>query len=325
MSGKHSVIEWLARYYHFVLMNTEAGSHALEYLLDRSISEETIKEFQLGYSPKKVRPTLGFLKGKGFSFNDLVDAKILIRYQNGKYKGKLSDPFRGRITIPIKNHLGKTVAFGGRTLDKNNKVKYINSPETSEFIKGDNIFGFSLAKQEIKNLGFAILFEGYFDAITAYQSGIKNSVATLGTALTVNQALLIKSITENVVIAFDGDQAGMEASFKSASILESVGCNVRIAHIDNELDPDDYIKKHGKDKFIKEVVLSAKPVLNSLVAFKKKEHNLTSPNDRYVFASEIINSLVTNDVNEVQNVLKLLETTLGIPSNDLYGKIKGGV
>lgn len=289
---KYTVHEWLEKYYHFVIMNTKEGKQAKEYLLSRGIDKDTIRTFKLGFAPKNVKPTLGFLKSKGYNFNDLVADKVLTRYKSGKYKGKLTDPFKGRITFPIRNYQGKTVGFGGRTLDSENKVKYINTPETKNFIKGDNVYGLELAKEEIKNQGYVILFEGYFDTITAYQAGIKNSVSTLGTALTVNQALLLKDVTKNIIIAFDGDRAGVEASFKSASVLQKIGCNIRIAHITNEYDPDDFIKEFGKETFIKKVILTAKPVMESFIELKKKDYDLSSPNDRYVYASEVFNTIV---------------------------------
>lgn len=321
MSRKLTIHEWLERYYHYILIHTKMGKRAMNYLNNRGITKETIKKFKLGFSPFDVKPTLEFIKGKGFSFNDLVSQKLLTRYKSGKYKGKLTDPFKNRITFPIQNHHGKTVGFGGRTLNKNNKVKYINSPESNVFVKGDNLYGFHLAKDEIKRLGYVIIFEGYFDVITAYQSKIKNSVSTLGTALTVNQALLIKDITKNVVIAFDGDDAGKEASFKSASILKDIGCNVRIAHIHDDLDPDDYIQKHGGNQFKKEIIQTSKGLMDSFIEYKKKDYNLTTPNDRFLYANEVLNELPTNNTKETIKVLKGLGNTLHVPLKDIYKKV----
>lgn len=324
MSKNYSVQEWLKKYYHFILMHTKIGKPAKEYLLQRGIYKETMRTFRLGFAPHDVKPTLGFLKGKGFSFNELVEQKILKRYTSGELKGRLTDPFKGRIIFPICDFQGKTIGFGGRTMDKENKVKYINSPETDVFVKGDNVYGFDLAKEEIKKQGYAILFEGYFDTITAYQAGIKNSVSTLGTALTVNQALLLKNITNNVVITFDGDKAGMESSFKSASVLNKVGCKVRISHIPNEHDPDEFIKKFGGQTFVKEVILTAKPMLESYIKYKKKDYNLSSPNDRYAYASEILSVTKTNNIKETKAVLKSLGTALNVPLKEIYKMIGEG-
>lgn len=322
---KYTANEWLERYYHYVLLNTSVGAKAKEYLQKRYINEEMIKEFKIGYSPSRVEPTLGFLKAKGFSFNELINQKVLIRYQSGKYKGKLSDPFKGRIVFPIKNFQGKTVAFGGRTLDKNNKVKYINSGENPHFIKGDNLYGFSQAKEHIRREGYVILLEGYFDVIRAHQNNIKNTVATLGTSLTRNQALLIKSVTPNVLIAFDGDDAGIESGFKSTSVLKEVGCTVRIGHIKNGLDADDFIRKYGPERFRREVVSQAKPFLNRFIEHEMTKYNLNLPEDRFAYASKVLNVISKIGADEKEKNLMLLGETLNIPLNVIYQRIKSGV
>ncbi|MEN1970106.1 toprim domain-containing protein [Lentibacillus sp. N15] len=304
---KHTAHDWLERYYHYVLLYTKLGCEAKQYLFDRGINEEMMKKFKLGFAPGDVKPTLGFLKAKGFEFNDLVRDKVLSRFKNGK----LTDPFKNRIIFPIQNYAGQTVAFGGRTLNSS-KIKYINTPETDYFIKGDNVYGFHLAKEETERQGYAIVFEGYFDAITAHQYGIQNTLATLGTALTTKQALLIKSITPNVVIAFDGDDAGVESSFKSASVLNQVGCNVKIAHLINQLDPDDYIKRQGHQNFMREIAL-AKPITESFIDFKRKGHDLTCPTGRYAYAYDVLKEFSTDNPKELKQVLKSLGMTLNIP------------
>src|SRR5699024_3255189 len=153
-----------------------------------------------------------------------------------------------RLVFPIHNHDGEVIAFGGRAISHNSHVKYINSPNSKIYRKDDNLYGFHLAKEDIKDKGFAVLVEGYFDVITSHQHGLENTIAPLGTALTVNQALLLKSVTKNVVIAFDDDEAGIQASYRSASILKDIGCNVRIANLSG-LDPDDYIKNKGIETY----------------------------------------------------------------------------
>lgn len=320
-----NAIEWLEKYYHFVLMNTKVGKKAKEYLLQRGIEEDTIKKFKLGYSPYDVRPTLVFLKGKGFDLDDLVKRRVISQFKSGKQKGKFTDNFKGRIIFPIQNHYGKTIAFGGRSLRSNDKIKYLNSPETKNFVKGDNLYAFSHAKKNIKKQEFVVLLEGYFDVISAHQAGLKNSVATLGTALTVNQAVLLRSVTKNVVISFDGDKAGMESSLKSASILEKVGCNVRIANIEGDLDPDEFIQKHGNDVFIKEVIAKAQSRLDFFINFKKKEHDLSSQNERYSFSREVFDEFSMNEPGETKKVLERLGIELKVPIDEIYKEIQKGV
>lgn len=319
MSNMYSAHEWLKKYYHHVLLNTDIGQEAKQYLINRGINEETIKQFKIGFSPDNIKATLGFLKAKGFSFTKLVEGKVLTRYNNGK----LTDPFKNRIVFPIQNYRGQTIGFGGRTLIEENKVKYINTPETDIFIKGDNVYGLDVSKEEIKNQGYAIVFEGYFDLITAYQHDIKNALATLGTALTINQALLIKDITPNVVIAFDGDKAGMESSFKSASVLEQVGCNVKIAYFDNNLDPDDFIKKYGIEGFSDLISLS-KPKNERLIDYKKRGYDLNCPKNRYSYAHDVLSEISANSIQETKNVLKSLGLALNVSIENIYKEIKKG-
>lgn len=247
MSKPFTVQQWLHRYYHFLLLNTNMGEPARIYLESRGITKDIIKTFKLGFAPINVSPTLRPLKGKGFSFNDLIQEKILLQYQTGKYKGKITDPLKGRIIFPIRDFIGNVIGFGGQALDPKNKIKYINSAESSIFIKGNNFYGIDLAVKEIKNQGYVIVFEGYFDTITAYQAGIKNGVSTLGTTLTINQALLLKDMTRNIIVAFDGDKSGIEASIKSASVLEKSGVMLELAFL-----PMDMIQMHtSKGKVFK--------------------------------------------------------------------------
>jgi|SRR5690625_735255 len=314
MGNMYDAHDWLEKFYAHLLMYSEEGKLAKDYLNNRGITEETIKEFNLGYSPSKARITLEFLKKKDFSYTDLVNGGVLYRYD----KGNLTDPLKGRVIFPIQDFQNRTVAFGGRTLDSDNKVKYINSADTKIYKKGDNLFGFNLAKEEIQNQGYAVLLEGYFDVMVAHQSNIKNTIAALGTAITFNQALLIRDVTSNVVIAYDGDSAGIESSFRTASVLENVGCNVRIAQIDNELDPDDFIKEYGGDAFIKEVILNASNVEDSFILSKKKQKGIKCPTSRYSVVSDSLDQLKKNNIDEQKNLLVKLGNTLNISIEDIY-------
>lgn len=318
MKDAYQAHEWLKKFYSYILLYTKEGKEAKNYLLKRGISEETMKAFKIGFSPRKASSTLTFLKGKKFSYRELVKQKVLYRYSNGN----LTDPFKNRIVFPINDYQGRTVAFGGRTMDKNNKVKYYNTPETRIFKKGDNLFGFDLAKEEITNQGFAILLEGYFDVVTLHQHGIKNGVASLGTSLTTNQAILLKNVTNNIVITYDGDEAGKENAFRSASVLKSVGCNVLIAYVENELDPDEYVKKYGSKKFIGEVILKAKDTKEAFIGYKKNQHDLSCAKDRFLYVDTVLRELSSNDVHEQEKLLKMLGDTLNVSLDNIYNAIK---
>ena len=300
--------EWLERFYYHILFYSKEGKQAKEYLKSRGINDVTIQTFRIGFSPLKSDFTLEFLKRKGFKYTELVDANILRRLNSGK----LSNILRNRIVFPIRDYQSRTVAFGGRSLDPNNKIKYINSEESAIFKKHKNLFGFNQARKEIERQDYGVLMEGYFDVLKAHQNGVKNAVASLGTALTINQALLLKSITENIVIAYDGDEAGAENSFRSAAVLDNVGCNVRIALIEGNQDPDEYISAYGGDAFVGEVINKAKDVNRTLIDYKKQNYDLSKATDRYDYAEEILKGISKSSKKNDEQAFEKLEDVMGI-------------
>src|SRR5690625_187114 len=309
--------EWLEKFYHHILLYSKGGEHAKEYLNNRGIHESTIKKFRIGFSLLKSDVTFQFLKNKGFNYSTLAENKVLRRLNNGK----LSNMLRNRIVFPIRDYQNRTVALGGRSIDKDNKVKYINSEESIIFKKQDNLFGFPQAMEDIESLSYAIVLEGYFDVLKAYQNGVKNVVASLGTALTTNQALLLKNITDNIVIAYDGDGAGMDNSFRSASILDSIGCHVRIAHLEEEQDPDEYISAYGCDTFMSEIISKANNVKLSLVDYKKQNYDLTHATDRFDYAEEVLKGVFKGYKKGDEQVLKKLEEILDVSFSSIQQEI----
>src|SRR5699024_4673040 len=241
--------DWLAKYYHHLLKYADNGKKGLEYLTERGITEATIEEFQLGFSPRESELTVQFLKNKGFHTQSLIKIGLLATSDNTSFR----DVFRGRIIFPIKNHLGRPVAFGGRAFQEE-EPKYLNSPEHELFHKGSLLYHFHAAKNHIRKQNQAIIFEGYMDVIAAHQAGIKNGVATLGTSLTTQQAKLLKRYVDTVVICYDGDEAGIQASFEAANILHQQGCTVKIAQVKDKMDPDDYIQMFGGKQFVEQVI-----------------------------------------------------------------------
>lgn len=301
--------EWLERFYSYLLLYAEEGGKAKEYLLNRGLTEETIEQFGLGFSPFKSKMTIDFLLSKGFNMKQLLEWKVLNRQKNGN----VNDLFRGRITFPIRDFRGRTVSFGGRAISDNARIKYFNSATTDIYSKSDNLFGLDVAKEHIKTTNYAVLVEGYFDVLMSHQGGLKNTVGALGTALTVNQALLIKSVTDNIVIAFDGDSAGMENAFRSASVLKSVGCNVKIATIPDEADPDDFIRKHGGETFQREVINASQVYEDALFDYEQSKYDLSSLTDRFSFTETVLKELSTENIQNNEKLLERLKMTLNIP------------
>ena len=314
MRTAYEAHDWLLKLYNHILKYGEHGGQALEYLRSRGINDEMIEKFQLGYSVKETHMVVSFLESKNFSTHGLLNRKIINLSKRGNY----FDPFFDRLVFPIFDFNDRVVGFGGRAMDDDNKIKYLNSPETRIYKKQDNLYGLTQAKEGIKEEGYLVLFEGYFDVIKAHQYGLTNSVASLGTALTPEQAMLIKSVTKNVVVVLDNDEAGINASFRSASVLEAVGVNCVIGKINNEEDvgdPDEYFEKYkDKDRFVNEVVKTAVDRKTFFVNEKINTIDLNNGNQRFTLLNEMLSELST-DINERIEWVRLINERLGIPTN----------
>ena len=308
-----SAYEWLTKYYHHLLKYTENGEEAIAYFKARGINESTIDTFQLGYAPSDGEVTVDFLLKKGFHQQALVKSGIF------SLKGQAAtDPFRGRIVFPINNHLGKTVGFGGRAIKEEHHPKYLNSPENELFHKGNLLYNFDLAKNEIRKKGEVIVLEGYMDVITAYQAGFKNTVATLGTALTESQANLLKRYAETIIISFDADQAGTDASYQAALTLQKIGAEIRITRIPEQSDPDQFIREKGPEAFQLQVLNQSETFTKFFMEYKQKDYNLTIESDRLEYIEEMIKHLATIKssierelyIKDLRNKFDLTEKTL---------------
>jgi DNA primase len=220
-----------------------AGKVAREYLQSRGISDESIKQFRLGFAPDTWRSLTDYIEGSGSSLKLAEQAGLIV---SGK-EGSFYDRFRGRLIFPIENVFGEIVAFGGRVMETG-EPKYLNSPESPVYIKGKNLYGLNKAKEEIRKKGFALIVEGYFDLISLWNAGIGNVVATLGTALTREHLELLRRYTLDVVALFDPDEAGKKALDRSLELFLSMNMHARALILPEGCDPDDYVKKYGKEK-----------------------------------------------------------------------------
>jgi DNA primase len=230
------------------------GKEAREYLKERGISEDTIKQFRLGYAPDSWRSLTDYIEGDGQSLKLAEQAGLIIAGKEGSFY----DRFRGRLIFPIENVFGEVVAFGGRILDKG-EPKYLNSPESPVYIKGKNLYGLNKTKDEIRKKGFAIIVEGYFDLISLWNAGIGNVVATLGTALTREHLELLRRYIEKIVALFDADDAGKKALDRSLELFLDMRMRARALVLPDNLDPDDYLKKFGKDN-LEKLIAYAQPL-----------------------------------------------------------------
>ena len=233
--------ELALKYYNLNLLNMELGSSALEYLHRRGFDNDLIQEFKLGYAPDKFTGLFDQLKSE-YQPLDLLNAGLINKSESGSYY----DLFRNRIIFPIHNEQGNVIAFSGRVFnDSDNQAKYINTPYTELFQKGNVLYNLEKAIPYIKTNQRIVLMEGFFDVIKASKFGVKEAVCSMGTQLTIDQALLIKNYTDNVLVIYDGDSAGRKATFKALKLLEKAKLNVKIVLMPNGLDPDEYMNTNN--------------------------------------------------------------------------------
>ena len=232
-----------ARFFHECLLS-EKGKTALQYYLDRGYTKKTITRFGLGYAPDEWRALLSHLREKGYSYEDAYEAN-LARKSEKDGKTSFFDNFRNRVIVPIIDARGNIVAFGGRVLD-NSKPKYINTADTPVYKKSLGVFGLNFAKNsKEKSL---ILVEGYMDAIALHQAGFTNSIACLGTALTGEMAHLLSRYADEILLAYDNDEAGQKATERAMKVFSSIGMKIRVIRLSGGKDPDEILKKFGAEK-----------------------------------------------------------------------------
>lgn len=254
----------------------EKANPGYEYMKEREITPQVLNKFGIGYADSEWDSLYRHLTGMGFKKEKLLELGLIS--QSG---GKYYDKFRNRVMFPIMNTSGKVIGFGGRIIGDGNP-KYLNSQESSVFLKKNNLYGLNITRQEIGKEDRAILVEGYMDVISLYQSGVRNVSASLGTALTENQARILKRYTGNVVLSYDADEAGIKAALRGLDILHSEGCKVRVLHVTDGKDPDEFVKKHGKLAFLK-LVEEAMPFADYKLSILRKENDISTTEGRIDF------------------------------------------
>ncbi len=236
--------KFAGRHFRELLEHPMRGSTARQYLKSRQLKDETIRRFGLGFAPEGWTNLLDSARSQGFQAN-IIEASGLFKRGDS---GRLYDFFRNRLMFPIEDVSGNVVAFGGRAMD-DSPAKYVNSPETSVYKKSRVLYGLSKARDALRREDFAILVEGYIDLMRCFDAGIENVVATCGTALTTEQASLIRRYVPEVVLVYDGDTAGINAAIKATGILSAAGLTVRAMALPDNQDPDDFIRREGPEAF----------------------------------------------------------------------------
>jgi DNA primase len=274
--------KWALEWWEQQLQSSGEARIARDYLLRREITEETRQTFRLGYAPDSWDALAIYLRQKGASQDQIDRSGLVVK----KEEGGSYDRFRGRLIFPVMDIQGKPIAFGGRTL-RDEDAKYINSPATAAYVKGRNLFGLNLTRDEIRRAGFAILVEGFLDLIVPYQFGIRNVVASLGTALTPDQAKLAARFAGKVVVNYDGDNAGVQAAKKAIEILLAEDLEVKILVLPDNSDPDEFIRKSGALEYQRQRG-EAQPHIQFVIDQAVRDRKLSNPADKEAAIDEVL-------------------------------------
>lgn len=282
-------------FYHHILVNTKAGEAAYQYLIDRGLSKDSIETFKIGFSPPQRQALKLYLE------NEKLDDPNVLK-QSGLFSDRdddtFVDRFSNRILFPITNPKGQTVAFSGRAFSQtqdeghHRTAKYMNSPETVLFNKRKIVFNYDKARATVRREGEVVLFEGFMDVISAWQAGVKNGIATMGTSLTEEHLHVLDKITDHVVIAYDGDNAGLEATKRAADfILNETHFTVDIATFPENLDPDDFIQSRGKEAFFDFLTHGRDTLTSFLIKYHRKDFNLKNESERLKYIEVVLQEL----------------------------------
>ena len=296
-SGDYKIYEIASKFYQNNL-NSSLGKKAIEYLENRGLNRETIKKFGIGLSLNKSSLT-ELLINKGIKLDKLIELGLSNTMSN--------DLFLNRIMFPLYDLNGNVVAFSGRIYNMKDNSKYINTKETSIFKKGNLLYNYHNAREHLKKNDYVIIMEGFMDVIRASTVGINNCVATMGTAFTKEQANIIRKMTDNVILCFDGDKAGEEATISAIKVLEDIEINPKIIRLEDDLDPDEYIIKNGKEAFLNKIDTSIN-VIDYKLSLLKKNKNFHNLEDISEYIDNSIKELVkVNDDILVELTLKKFE------------------
>jgi len=274
---------WAMEWWQQQLESSNEGRIGRDYLKQREISEETQKTFRLGYAPDSWDALSIYLRNKGATQEHIDRSGLVAKKED---TNRSYDRFRGRLMVPVLDVQGRPIAFGGRTL-KGEDAKYINSPETAAYVKGRNLFGLNLTRDEIRRQGFAILVEGFLDLIVPYQFGVRNVVASLGTAFTHDQVKLLSRFARKVVVNYDGDRPGVQAAKKAIEILLAEDLEVKVLVLPDNADPDEYIRKFGVTEYQRQRA-QAQPHIQFVIDSALRDRNLHRPADKAEAVEEVL-------------------------------------
>jgi DNA primase len=293
--------EWACEWFESQLGAGAEGQRALEYLESRGITSTTRERLRLGYAPSSWDALSTHLASRGATRQEIADSGLVTVKESGS---GYYDRFRGRVMFPIADAQGKPVAFGGRTMGGDDGgPKYLNSPETAVYTKGNHLYGVAFAKEAIRKAGFAILVEGYLDVVIPFQEGVENVVASLGTALTEAQARLLRRYMSKpqVIVNYDPDTAGQAATARSFEILLAQGFKINVLTLPGGLDPDEFVREQGAAAY-RELLRTSMPYLDYVVDQAMTKHDLTRPSGKADALNEVLPFIA-----QIENQLERVE------------------
>jgi len=314
-SEYYEINKMAARFFYDAF--TKKANRGYGYMKGRGIAPAILKKFGIGYADEEWDSLYKHLLSRGVDEKKMLELGLI-----SQSKGKSYDKFRNRVIFPIINTNGKVIGFGGRAIDPGDNPKYLNSPESRIFQKKNNLYGLNISRQSAGKAGYLILVEGYMDVIGLYQAGVTNIAASLGTALTDNQAKLIHRYTRDVVLSYDADAAGRAAALRGIEILKNQECRVRVLHVTDGKDPDEYIKKNGRQAFLK-LVEAALPYGDYKLESAKAGYDLTNDEDKIGYLKKAVEIISGMSPVEEEIYKKKVSRDLGISEGALDRELSG--
>lgn len=303
-----------ARYFYYYLHSTK-GLKGMQYFKSRNLSPKTIKKFGLGYSGEESDGLYAYLKSRGYSPNDIEKTGLIIHSKNKK---EYFDRFRDRVIFPIFDLRKQVIGFGGRILG-DRQPKYLNSPESILFNKSQNLYGLHIAKNS--KAEHILIVEGYMDVISLHQAGFDQAVASLGTALTYEQAKLLKRYTKEVILCYDSDEAGRKAAVRAIDMLQSVSLKGRVINVPNGKDPDEFVKKQGAQAF-QQLLQEAIPFIEYKISLLKKRFNVNETEEKVGFVKEFVSMIAKiKDSIEKEAYIKKISEEMNISEEAMYNEM----
>ncbi len=305
--------------YFMLELRTPGGAPAREYLKARGMTGELAKQFSVGFAPNKWEGLLTHLKKRGIGIEAASRAGLLVKRDNspGYY-----DRFRGRVIFPITDMRGRITGFGGRTMDDKVQPKYLNSPESPVFKKGETLYGLSQAKEQIQKEGSVIVVEGYFDLVALHKHGFRNSVATMGTALTPEHIKLLKGYASTIYALFDSDEAGKSAAIRGLNLFLNEDVSCRAVLLDKGKDPDEFLKLAGPEALM-EAIADAPTLMEFYLRNLRDKLNISAPEGKKKYFGDALSYLSRiKDIAERGHYVSIVASTLGIGVEAVYDALK---